>query len=296
MKVQEFSWHESLSITYEELTAQIISIAPQLIGALAILIVGWIIALILRVVTRKLVRGFDSLFNTLAKKGGARQEAIKRSYAKVVSRIVFWIVMLFFIAAAANLLGWNMFSTWMDKIITYLPNLVSGLLIILAGFILSGIARAGIVNTTSSAGISQGSMLARIAQIVILFTAMVVGIEQIGINVDFLTNVLIVVVGVLLFGGALAFGLGAKTLVANIIGAQYLRKHCRIGEKMQVGDVEGVVVEVTQTMIVLDANSVRVVVPAKKFQEVTSSFSSPVKNTQVDESSSGNRGAENDRS
>jgi small-conductance mechanosensitive channel len=119
-------------------------------------------------------------------------------------------------------------------------------------------------------------MLGRVVQVVILFTTLVIGIEQIGINVGFLTNVLLVIIGVLLAGGALAFGLGAKTLIANIIGAQYLRKHCRIGEWMRLGDVEGIIVEVTQTSIVLDTELGRTVIPAQHFQEQISSFRSEI--------------------
>ena len=75
-------------------------------------------------------------------------------------------------------------------------------------------------------------------------------------------------------GGALAFGLGAKNLIANIIGAQNLRKHCRIGEFMQLGTVEGIVIDITQTSIVLDTEKGRSIIPAKLFQEQVSSFRS----------------------
>ena len=277
------SWQDSLSITYHEFTSQFISFAPQLIGALALLLFGWIVALSLRTITKRLVRGLDSLFKRASKTEGLRHETIKRSYAEIVSKLVFWTVMVFFIAAATNMLGWNMFSNWMSNIITYLPNLIAGLLIILAGFLVSNIARTSIANTTASAGIKQGEMLARIAQAIVLFTALVVGIEQIGINVNFLTHVLIVVIGVLLAGATLAFSLGAKTLVANVVGAQYVRKHCRIGEVMQIGEYEGSVVEVTQTSIILDNGSGRTVVPAKYFQEQIVSFSSTTKSTKEHE-------------
>lgn len=272
---EPFNWQESLTQTYEEFTAQIISFAPQLIGALILLLVGWLVAVALRIGTRKLVRRFDTLFQRVAKTDGIQHEKIKRSYAVILSKIVFWTVMVFFIAAAANMLGWKMFSSWMTSVITYLPNLITGLLIILAGFLLSKVARTGVINTANSTGIEQGEMLARVVQVVILFTTLVIGIEQIGINVGFLTNVLIVAVGVLLAGAALAFGLGAKTLVANIIGAQYVRKHCRIGERMHIGEYDGNIVEVTQTCIILDTGSGRTVVPAKTFQEQASSFNSP---------------------
>ncbi len=270
------NWQNSLVDTYEEFTTQIIAFAPLLAGAVAVLIVGWFVAHILRIATRKLIRGLDSILQGVAPDEGARQLKIRRSYAVIAGNVVFWIVFIFFIAAAANMLGWKMLSNWMDNVVVYLPSLVSGLLIILAGFVLSNIVKAGVISAAGSAGMAQGDVLGRVAQMVVIFTTLVIGIEQIGINVDFLTNVLIVIIGVLLAGAALAFGLGARSLVANIIGAQQLRKHCRTGEQMLSGDVEGSIVEVTQTCIVLDTEYGRTVIPAKLFQEQVSSFKSTV--------------------
>jgi hypothetical protein len=270
------NWQNSLVDTYEEFTTQIIAFAPLLAGAVAVLIVGWFVAHILRIATRKLIRGLDSILQGAAPDEGARQLKIRRSYAIIAGNVVFWIVFIFFIAAAANMLGWKMLSNWMDNVVVYLPSLVSGLMIILAGFVLSNLVKAGVISAASSAGMAQGDVLGRVAQMVVIFTTLVIGIEQIGINVDFLTNVLIVIIGVLLAGAALAFGLGARSLVANIIGAQQLRKHCRTGEQMLSGDVEGSIVEVTQTCIVLDTEYGRTVIPAKLFQEQVSSFKSIV--------------------
>ena len=270
------SWQTSLVDTYEEFTTQIIAFAPLLAGAVAVLVVGWFVAHILRIATRKLIRGLDSVLQGAAPDEGARQLKIRRSYAVIAGNAVFWIIFIFFIAAAANMLGWKMLSSWMDSVVLYLPSLVSGLLIILAGFLLSNLVKAGVISAASSAGMAQGDVLGRVSQMVVIFTSLVIGIEQIGINVDFLTNVLIVIIGVLLAGAALAFGLGARSLVANIIGAQQLRKHCRIGEQMLSGEIEGSIIEVTQTCIVLDTEYGRSVIPAKLFQEQVSSFKSTV--------------------
>ncbi len=270
------SWQNSLVDTYEEFTTQIIAFAPLLAGAVAVLVVGWFVAHILRIATRKLIRGLDSVLQGAAPDEGARQLKIRRSYAVIAGNAVFWIVFIFFIAAAANMLGWKMLSSWMDSVVLYLPSLISGLLIILAGFLLSNLVKAGVISAASSAGMAQGDVLGRVSQMVVIFTSLVIGIEQIGINVDFLTNVLIVIIGVLLAGAALAFGLGARSLVANIIGAQQLRKHCRIGEQMLSGEIEGSIIEVTQTCIVLDTEYGRSVIPAKLFQEQVSSFKSTV--------------------
>jgi hypothetical protein len=271
-KNQISDWQMSLASTYDEFISQFIAFAPLLAGALALLIVGWMIAYILRLATRKLIHGFDTIFNASTKNPNAEQQKMKRSYAVIISNLAFWIVMVFFITAAANLLGWKMVSNGLASLINYLPNLVSGLLIILAGILLGNLAKSTLMNATNSVGINQIGLLARVIQLVILFTSLIIGIEQIGINVGFLTNALVVSIGMLFAGGALAFGLGAKDLIANIIGAQNIRKHCRIGEFMQIGAAEGFLIDVTQTSIVLDTEKGRSVVPAKLFQEHISSF------------------------
>jgi len=95
-----------------------------------------------------------------------------------------------------------------------------------------------------------------------------------ALDVDFLSTLIVVITGTLFAGAALAFSLGARTLVANLLGAQYSRKHCRIGERLKLGDIEGEVVEITQMSIVLDTGNGRAVVPAKLFQELVSLHSS----------------------
>src|SRR5210317_2223783 len=99
-----FIWQESIIHTYEEFMTQIIAFAPHLIGAIALLVAGWVVAQTLRVTSRKLVGSFDSLFQRAAQADGARQEKMKRSYAVIVSKVVFWTVMIFFISATANML------------------------------------------------------------------------------------------------------------------------------------------------------------------------------------------------
>lgn len=267
LKANAFDWQTAINETYQEFSQQVISYAPQIIGVIALLVLGYFSAHLLRVAAQKLVQGFDALFKRAARNDDIKREQIKRSYSRIVGKFVFWAVFVFFIAASANLLGWKMFTSWMDSLVGFLPSLISGVLIILGGFLISNVARSGIMSTNLSTGMAQSNILARVAQLVILFSAVIIGMEQIGLNVHFLTSVIVVIVGIILAGAALAFSMGAKTMVANIIGAQHTRKHCSVGEHMKIGDYEGDVLEVTQTSIVLDTLQGRAVVPAKYFHE-----------------------------
>lgn len=266
---QAFDWQGTLVETYQEFTRQAIDHIPLLLGALVLLFAGWVMACILRLLARKLIRGLDVLLLRAAQKRGLQQSPV-RSYARLGGDIVFWSVLLFFVAASANMLDWKIFSGVASALLTYLPNVLTGLLIILAGFALSGVARSAVAGTAESTGIAQGDLLARIAQVTVVLTAMVIGVEQLGINVAFLTTTLIVVAGVLLGGAALAFGLGAKHFVANVIGVQTARKHYQAGQLIKLGEVEGYLLEITPTLVILDTKQGRAAVPAKLFHEQVS--------------------------
>lgn len=269
-----FNWQSAIGQTYEEISQKFIEHFPYIIGALALLVLGWGIAHVLKIITRKLVQGLNSLFRKAAKNDGVRRERIKESYTQIISGAVFWSTIIFFVAASANLLGWGMFSNWMDSIVTFLPSLITGLVIILAGFLVANVVRSGIATAGFRSGMARSSMLPRVAQAIVLFTFVIIGAEQIGLNVHFLTNIVVVVVGILLAGAALAFSFGAQTMVANILGAQHTNRHCRVGERLTLANFEGEIVEVTQTAIVLETANGRAVIPAKLFNEQASHIAS----------------------
>lgn len=264
---QAISWQATITETYQELTQQVINHAPQIIGAIALLVLGYIIAVLLRIITQKLVQGLDSLFKRAITNDALKQERLKESYALIIGKFVFWLIFIFFIAASANLLGWKLFSGLMNELLTFLPSLLSGLFIVLAGYLIGNLAYSAIVSAGVRTGSLTASTLARSVQIIIVFSFVIIGIEQIGINVTFLTSMTVVISGILLAGAALAFSLGAKNMVANLIGAQYACKHCNIGERIKLGEFEGEILEITQTSIVLDTNQGRVIIPAKSFHE-----------------------------
>lgn len=268
------NWQNSLLKTYDDATQQILEFSPLLLGAISLLLIGWLIAHIMESLTKKVIIGFDLLFKKTTKFDGAKKERIKNSYATIISKVVFWIIILFFASACTNMLDLTMFSNLIDSIISYLPNLLMGILIVLGGFLLSNVGYSTFIGAASSTGIAQVELLARTVQGTIIFASAVIGVEQMGIQVSFLTNLLIVLTGVFIAGGALAFSIGAKSLVENAIGAQYLRKYLRVGDSIAVLDIKGEILDITQTSVILETDNGQVFLPAKFFHEQVINFGS----------------------
>lgn len=264
------TWIATIKTELAAIANQVVAYVPRLLIALILLFVGWVAARLLRVASVRLLIGLDRLWHRVVAHKGLEQLQPHRGPARIAGEILFWFVILLFVAAAASVLGMNVFVQWLSTVTTYIPILLTGLLIILAGIVISSLLRDVIASTASSAGVPQSDLLGRIAQFAVLLTAVVIGVNQIGIDVTFLS----IVVGVLLavtFGGvALAFGIGARAHMANIIAGHQLRHHYRIGDRLRIGDVTGTIIEFTATRAILDTDDGRVIIPASRFEDAIS--------------------------
>jgi hypothetical protein len=258
-----------------ELGSQLISHLPELVAALLITLAGWLAGRWLR---RMTVKVGERLYRRLERAERAPDpDAAPRSSILVhlVGNVVLWSTLALFATVAVDVAGFDAVVTWLGRLVQYLPNLLLGLLIIVAGYLLSGAVRAFVGDALASANVSQRVPLARGAQLITIAAAVIIGIDQMGVRVALITTVLSIMLAGFLGGLSLAFGLGARSLVANLVGAHQARRYMRLGERARIGDMAGEVIELTPTGIVLASELGRVHVPAARFHEVPVIVSAP---------------------
>lgn len=249
------------------MTATVMAYLPRVAAAVLILAIGWLLARLLRLLVVRAIGGLDNLWQRLMSKQGLEHLQPRHPPTRIVGELVFWLLMLIFVTLATDILGLGIFGVWLREIVTYLPLAVVGLLIVLVGFVVSSLARDLVSATAESAGLSHGALLGRTAQIIILFVAVVLGIDQIGINIRFLSVVAGIILATMLGGIALAFGLGARVHVGNIIAANQLRELYQIGDRIRIDDVEGRILDITVTRVIIETETGNVDVPARLFDE-----------------------------
>lgn len=264
------SWGDALNQSMNLLVQKISGYLPNLVGAIALLVGGWILARLLRAACARLISGLDRLVRSHGMERWLIRIGLERPASDLIGAIVFWVVFVLFFTAATETLGLPVVATWLGGVSTYLPRVLVAVLIILAGVLAGSLARDALTTAAAAAGIGYGALLGRVVYIVILLIAAVTGVDQIGIESRFLTATLIIVIASLVGAAALAFGLGAKTAVSNIIAAHYLRQIYRVGHTVRVGAAEGRIAEITNTVVILENSNGRVVVPAKEFSESVS--------------------------
>ncbi len=256
------------SLKAETALREIVAYLPWLAGAILLLVIGWIVARLMRAATLRLGAGLNAFLARFRRRGAAgRPLKLSPALLKLIGNVVFWLVLLVTIALAARLARLDLFTTWLDRIVAYLPSLLAGGLILLVGYLVSTAARDLVTTALDSAGSEQSDFFGFLAQGAIFLAALVIGLDQIGVDVTMLTILFAVIVGGLLLCLALAFGLGARSFVANLIGAHQLRAHLAPGQHARIGEHEGQVIELTPTTVILATDHGRVTIPAKLFQE-----------------------------
>ena len=247
------------TVTVERLLAHL----PQLLGAIALLFVGWVLARLLRLAARRGAALLDSL---VVRGTGQARWRIGRS-ASVLGTVVYWVVLLFFVTAATQTLGLQTFTDWLARLLDHLPTLAAGLLIVAAGYLLSGFVAELVQATATGLAPPQRNALARVAQGATLVVAMLVGADQIGLKVTWIAILASVLLASVMGGVMLAASLGARGYVANLIGAHYLRQALRLGQRVRVAGHEGRIVDVTVTSLVLETPEGRVVLPGRVYHD-----------------------------
>jgi len=264
------SWLRQLQIQGLPVVESIIAYIPNLLGAAVLLALGWFVAGFMRSACLKLAQGVDRLLDPLFNRRRVPKLKASHPVLDLFSKIVFWVVVLFFAKFALHTLGLEAVSEWMDQVVEYLPTFIAGGIILVAGTLFSVLIRDVTITTADSAGIPQARLFGTIAQGATLITTLVIGLDQIGIDVSFLANLIEIAVGALLGSLALAFGIGGRTFIGNLIGAHWVQKEYQPGQRVRIGGHEGVILEFTPTAVIVATNDGRLMIPASRFEEEAS--------------------------
>jgi hypothetical protein len=198
---------------------KVIALLPSLVGALVILLLGWLVAKILKAALVKILVAVR-LEKLSAKSGLSRflsRGDIKHSLADILGTVFFWIVFLFFIYLAADVLELTLISDLINRIMSFIPDLIAAALIIVVGILISSFFRGVVKVAAASYALAHRELLAKIAQYAIIFFTIAMALEELGVATHILVNSVLIIVAAIAFGLALAFGLGSKEVAGKIV-------------------------------------------------------------------------------
>lgn len=254
--------YESIQQQTMNVMAAIIAHLPNVIGGILLLLVGWMLARFLRMIIARLIRAMNHLLDRQLHGSVLDVVRISSATEKLLGFVVFWTTLIVFITIAVGLLGFSTAAAWLDRLVIYLPSLVTGGLIIIIGYILGTVARHLVTQAAATADIARAPLFGQIAQVSFLTVGVVIGLGQVGIDVSFLIILFGISFAALLTGFSIAFGFGARPLVENLIAVRHLKEFVRPGQMVEIGADRGRVLEFSNTGLVLETPEGRKLIPA----------------------------------
>ncbi len=202
---------------------------PNILAAIVILIVGWIIAKLLKAVVGQGLRAIR--FPSLTAKAGIdnflKTGGVEKSTTDLIAVLVYWLVMLIVLVAAVTALQLEAASTVLNQILFYIPNIIVAVIVVAVGLYAANFVSALVRTAVANAGIEQAEFVAAISRYAMIIFTFAIALEQLGIGRDIVTNGFLVLLGAASFAAALAVGLGARDVVAKYLEELIRKKEDR---------------------------------------------------------------------
>ncbi len=192
---------------------------PNLIGALVVFIIGWLISLgIGKLVTRALnTLRFNQFLERFGWKEALERAEIKFDASEFFGVLVKWCLVIVFLMAAADILGLAQFSGFLSDVLWYLPNIIVAALIFVVAVIMADLLERIVKGSVQKAGITHARFLGEAVRWAVLVFAGIAILLQLGVAETIINAMVIGFIGMLALAGGLAFGVAGKDEAHELI-------------------------------------------------------------------------------
>jgi len=257
-----FSLSESPAL--KDLITSFVKGVPNFVMAIVIVIVGLIIAKILSKIIRKalLTVNIDAIGEKLNEIDFIDKANIKIKLSTVLSKIVYYILVLFFMVAATDVLGMPAVSNLVANLFNLIPNLIVAGIILILGTLMADAVRGIAQSALESLGIPSARMLASFVFYFLFINIIISALTQAQINTEFLSQNISLLIGGIILAFAIGYGLASKASMSNFLASYYSKGKFDVGDTISIDGETGKIVEMDKSsMILIAENGNKVIFP-----------------------------------
>lgn len=202
-----------------EMLTRIVGYLPTLLGALIILVIGWMVANLIRKIVSQVLKLIH--LDDLADKAGISEAlskgGLKTTTCEILSGLVYWLVIIMVLIIVVNALGMPEASNVLESLFDYIPNVIAAIFVLIIGMFLANFV-SGIVRTAGgNANLPKPEIFAGISRWAIIIFASTISLRELGIAPLLVTTTFNILFGGVCLALALAFGLGGKDAAAKYL-------------------------------------------------------------------------------
>jgi Conserved TM helix len=221
-----------LTRAFEEMARGFAHYLPRLIVMLVIALAGWMIAYLLKVLVRSILR--LTKFSKFSENTGATQllnQAALPSSTELLSRFVFWVAFVGFILLGVSVLEIAGLREYISRFFLFLPRLLVALVILFFGFLAASFFSRATLLAAVNANFRPSRLLSISVRIIISIFVLSMVLEVLGVAEETMLIAFGTVFGAVMLGLAIAFGIGGKDLAR-----EFLEKKLAPGRKEEKED------------------------------------------------------------
>lgn len=220
--------------------------APNLIGALLLLVGGYLIARLLDKLAGELLKriGFDRACEMVGLQELLKKLGLEMTGSRLVAGSIFWLMMLMFLITASETLGLEKLAQTVETFMLYLPKVIGAALILVIGLLVAGFMRDLVRNAVSNVADEYAQALGNMTHGLLLIIVVMLSIGQLELDTSLLHNILQIVLLAAGLAMALTIGLGTRAISRQLVAGLYAREIFRDGAQIKVDGHAGKLIEV----------------------------------------------------
>ena len=220
---------EKIDLYLEPLRAflrQAAELAPRVVLAIVVLLVGWVIAKVVRFAIARGLRAIN--FRVLTERAGMdaflRNGGIRADTTELIALLCYWVVILAALIVGFNGLGLTYVTDLLAKVVLFVPKVLVALVILAFGAYFARVVGEAVAAYFRNVQMQDADLLGRIAQYALLTFVILIALDQVAVGGDIVRQTFLIILAGVVFALALAFGLAGRDWAADLLERWWPRR------------------------------------------------------------------------
>lgn len=260
------TWSDVLFTSATAFFLKLADLLPNLIGALLLLFLGWLVAKLCRRLALKILKwtGFEGAMERSRINETIKAAGVTTSIGGVIAIVVFWTILLIFVVSASEVLGLTVVLSTLNRLILYVPNIIASIAIIVLTLFLARFVKDLIAVSLAQVNLIYARPLAKTVELLIIIFGLIVAMTQLGFDIGILMANITLFIGGFVGIVVLSLGLGAKTVVENLMAGYYVRQLFKQDQDVILAGEKGRIKQIHNLGIVMKTEDGEIMVPNHK--------------------------------
>lgn len=213
------TWSNVLEESFQSVSDKLIQFLPQLVIAVLILLIGWILGVLLGRVVSEIIRSVK-LDDALKRAGVAevlRKGDIVLNSGRFVGTLIKWFIIVIFLVAALDILHLQQVTEFLDRVLGYLPQVIVAVFIVLIATILGDVMGRIVTASAQAADLQKAVLVGKATKWTIWIFAILIALDQLGVDTTFIHTAFTGLIVAISLALGISFGLGGQATAARFI-------------------------------------------------------------------------------